>query len=118
MARTKLQKTRRELDRLNAQLRRMEQQKADLERERDEVADKLARIENHEIAWTDHGLLRYLERVRGEPFDSEALLAEVITDELQNLVRQLGGSGKFPCGQYTLVLRDHRIVTVLDPEGK
>ena len=89
-------------------------------RERDQTAEELRRCEQSEIRWTSHGLMRYLTRVKGVHIDEEALLAEVVTDELQELVITLGGTGRFPCGPYTLILKQHDIVTVLtkeEPDG-
>ncbi len=59
--------------------------------ERDKVADELQQCEQNEIRFTSHGMLRYLQRVRNVGTDEEALLAECITDELQDLVNKLSG---------------------------
>ena len=106
MAKTRADKLRGELDRLNGRIKA-------IERDRDKVADKLKQCEGNEIRWTSHGLLRYLTRVKKRRIDEEALLAEVVTDELQELVDKLGGTGRFPCDGYTLILKEHNIVTVL-----
>lgn len=106
MAKTRAEKLRTELRRLNFKAKEVIEA-------RDRVADKLKQCEDSEIRWTSHGLLRYLTRVKKCRVDEEALLAEVVTDELQDLVDTLGGTGRFPCGDYTLILREHCIVTVL-----
>ena len=103
----------RKVDRLRKELNRLNNDIGRLKRQRDELADQLTQCENNEIRFTSHGMLRYLQRVRKIGTDEEALLAECVTDELQDLVSKLGGSGKFPCGDYTLILKDHNIVTVL-----
>lgn len=116
MPKTKADKLRSELRRLNERLAVNQRDGQTWLEERDHIAERLAQIENNTIKWTDHGLLRYLERVRQTPVDAEALLAEVVTDELQDLVNKLGGSGRFPCGSYALILRDHMIVTVVSKD--
>lgn len=110
-------------NRLRAELRRLNDRLAVNQRDcqqlteaRDHTADKLAQIEKNEIRWSDHGLLRYLERVKKTPVDAEALLAEIVTNQLQDLVNKLGGTGKFPCDGYTVILRDHHIVTILEQD--
>lgn len=114
MVKNKADKLRSELRRLNDRLAANQRDCQNLTEDRDKTADRLAQIEKNEIRWSDHGLLRYLERVRKTPIDAEALLAEVVTDKLQDLVNKLGGSGKFPCDGYSVVLRDHHIVTILE----
>lgn len=102
-----------ELRRLNERLAVNQRDCQQLTEQRDRTAERLVQVENNQIKWTDHGLIRYLERVRKTPIDADALLAEVVTDKLQDLVNKLGGTGKFPCGDYALILRDHMIVTIV-----
>lgn len=110
MAKTRAEKLRIELRRLNFRAKEVTEA-------RDRVADKLKQCEGSEIRWTAHGLLRYLTRVKKRRVDEEALLAEVVTDELQGLVDTLGGTGRFPCGDFTLIMKEHCIVTVLIKDG-
>jgi len=113
MAKNKLDKLRGELRRLNDRLAANQRDCQQLTEDRDKVADRLKQIKANEIHWTDHGLVRYLERVNKPSIDADAILAEVVTDELQDLIDKLGGNGKFPCGEYSIILRDHHIVTVV-----
>lgn len=85
--------------------------KHNLVAERDRIAAELARG-SHEIHVTDHALIRYLERVKG--LDRAALEAEIVTDELQGLVDQIGGSGRIPlkASGFTVVLRDYAILSL------
>lgn len=63
------------------------------------------------IAVSDHGLLRYLERVMG--LDTDALRKELASDHLSAQVQMLG-DGKYPIGgRAQVVVKDYTIVTVL-----
>lgn len=103
-------------EKLKAELKRLNLKVDDATKARDRIADQLKQCQENEIRWTSHGLLRYITRVKKRRIDEEALLAEVVTDELQELVDTLGGSGRIPCDGYTLILKDHHIVTVLTPK--
>jgi len=86
---------------MNERISSFNDQYENLVEQRDRKAAQLKQLENNEIKWTDHGLVRYLDRVRKTPIDAEAMLAEVLTDDLQDLIDKLGGNGKFPCGEYS-----------------
>lgn len=113
MAKNRVDKLRGELRRLNDRLAANQRDCQQLTEDRDKISDRLKQTENNEVRWTDHGIVRYLERVKKTPIDTEALLAEVVTDELQDLIDKLGGNGRFPCGKYSIILRDHHIVTIV-----
>lgn len=63
---------------------------------------------------SDHALVRYLERVKG--LDREAIEAEMITDDLVEQVRVLGGNGKFVSEGRRVIIRDFLIVTIYHRE--
>lgn len=93
---------------------------AELLAKRDELVASLKELGSKEIRVTDHAIIRFLERVKGT-LDIEAIEAEIVTDELQLIVDQLGGSGRLPLKEsgYTVVLKDYHIITVMteDDEG-
>lgn len=62
------------------------------------------------IRISDHALLRYLERRRG--LDREAIEAEILTDQLIEQVRVLGGTGKFVSDGRRVVINNYVIVTI------
>ena len=63
------------------------------------------------MQFTDHSLIRYLERVIG--LDVEVLKSRIIPDETQLLIDQLG-DGEFPCGDYNIVVKDRTVITVIE----
>lgn len=64
---------------------------------------------------SDHAIIRYLERVKG--FDIEAIKKEMMPDKLRNVIGTLN-SGKFPTGEFTAVVRDKLVVTVVTPKNQ
>lgn len=65
------------------------------------------------IKVSEHALLRYMERVKG--IDIAAIEAEVVTDEVQRLVNTLGGTGTYPAGSHSVVMKNNTVVTVTVP---
>ena len=62
------------------------------------------------ISITDHALVRYIERIYG--LDTEKLRKEILNQELQELAKTLGGSGKYTFNNITFVLDNYKIVTI------
>lgn len=62
------------------------------------------------ISITDHALVRYIERIYG--LDTEKLRKEILNQELQEIAKTLGGSGKYTFNNITFVLDNYKIVTI------
>lgn len=60
---------------------------------------------------TDHALVRYLERVKG--IDIEKAKKEILSDKLKSMISTLG-NGKFPCDNFTVIVKDNQVITILD----
>lgn len=60
---------------------------------------------------SEHAILRYLERVKG--LNIEAIEKQIVTDSVKDLVAKLGGNGKFPNNECSLVIKDYTVVTIL-----
>jgi hypothetical protein len=63
-----------------------------------------------EISITEHAMLRYFERVL--EYDIEEVEGKIITNELKRMVDTLGGDGTYPVGDFSVVMRNYRIVTI------
>jgi predicted nucleic acid-binding Zn-ribbon protein len=78
-----------------------------------DLRKQIQRLEgNGEIKVTEHAILRYLERVEG--LDLKAIEEKIITDQIRELVRELGGSGEFPSNEGFLVrMKNYTIITII-----
>ena len=65
------------------------------------------------IKVTDHALIRYLERV-GD-YDIEEIRRQMVTPELEQTVKLVGNTGKFPVGdgRNMYVLLSGRVVSIV-----
>lgn len=62
------------------------------------------------IDLTDHAIVRYMER--RFKINIDLLKAEILTPELLEQMKILGGRGKFISGDYTFVIENNKIITV------
>lgn len=75
-----------------------------------------ARIKESRVIFSDHALVRYLERVRG--IDMQEVREEMLPSLLKEQIATLG-SGTFPVngGKFQLRVKKHVIVTVICDES-
>jgi len=66
---------------------------------------------NGKITVSEHAILRYLERIEG--ISIEEIESKIITQEILGLVETLGGTGKYPLNENTIVMKDFTVTTVL-----
>lgn len=90
-SRIKLKRMQQDITRLNHQIEQLERRKDG-------------------ITVTDHAVIRYLERVQG--IDIDAIREQMVTDQVEQAVDTLGGTGKFPSGECRLVMDGYKVVTV------
>lgn len=64
------------------------------------------------VACSDHAVVRYVERIVG--IGKEDIIAQFLTDDVVEQIKTAGGSGKFPSGDVTLVVKDYVVVTVIN----
>lgn len=76
------------------------------------LQDEITKIESvNELKLSEHAMLRYFERVHG--YNLEEVESIIVTDKLKSLVEQLGGNGLYPCGGFSVRIKDYTIVTVV-----
>lgn len=63
-----------------------------------------------ELIVSEHAILRYLERVCG--LNIEDTISRIKNDQILSIYNQLGNSGKYPCDEFSAVVRDNVIVTI------
>ena len=109
---TLLNKTQNEYDVLNTKIANDQRVLASKKKAIENIKSQIQAIStNKEITISEHALLRYLERV--SKVDTEAVKKDIITPELIKMVETLGGNGKYPVDNITLVIRDYVVTTIL-----
>ncbi len=70
--------------------------------------------ENKPIKISDHALVRYLERVKGENFDE--IRKEIVPEKVLDAIRTLGGKGEYPVQigeiEYMVRVDNHTVITL------
>ena len=109
---TLLNKTQNDFDVLNTKIANDQRVLASKKKAIENIKSQIQAISaNKEITISEHALLRYLERV--SKVDTESVKKTIITPELIKMVETLGGNGKYPVGNITLVMRDYVLTTIL-----
>lgn len=83
--------------------------------DRTEKRIKLLQESAEEPFISDHAVVRYLERVKG--LDIEAIKKEMMPDKLRAMIDTLV-SGKFPTEEFTAVVKDKLVITVVTPKNQ
>ena len=109
---TLLNKTQNDFDVLNTKIANDQRVLASKKKAIENIKSQIQAISaNKEITISEHALLRYLERV--SKIDTDSVKKTIITPELIKMVETLGGNGKYPVGDITLVIRDYVVTTIL-----
>ena len=109
---TLLSKTQNDFDVLNTKIANDQRVLASKKKAIENIKSQIQAISaNKEITISEHALLRYLERV--SKIDTDSVKKTIITPELIKIVETLGGNGKYPVGDITLVMRDYVVTTIL-----
>ena len=109
---TLLNKTQNDFDVLNTKIANDQRVLASKKKAIENIKSQIQAISaNKEITISEHALLRYLERV--SKINTDSVKKTIITPELIKMVETLGGNGKYPVGDITLVMRDYVVTTIL-----
>ena len=60
---------------------------------------------------SEHAIVRYFERVKG--FNIGEIEEEILSDEVKRLVEVLGGSGSYPNKDYSVVMKNYTVTTIV-----
>jgi chromosome segregation ATPase len=60
---------------------------------------------------SEHAIVRYFERVKG--FDISEIEKEILTEEVLELIEKLGGSGSYPNKDFSVVMKDFTVTTIV-----
>lgn len=119
-------KTNAELFEIDNRLRKLEDEYKKVDEEitklmgsRKRISDKVAELrqkkhalkETKELRISEHAVLRYMERIM--KIDLTEIERELLTDDLRLRVRTLGGSCEIKKQDYTIVIKDYIIITII-----
>lgn len=71
--------------------------------------DKIDKVS--ELKVSEHAITRYFERVKG--FEIGEIEDEILSESVRGLVEKLGGSGTYPNGDYSVVIKDYTVTTIV-----
>lgn len=71
--------------------------------------DKLSKDTTVKVS--EHAIVRYFERVKG--YNIAEIEKDILSDEVLNLISQLGENGKFPNNGFHVVLKNNTVTTIL-----
>lgn len=78
----------------------------------DSLLKKIKELNNpQEPDVSEHAIIRYFERVRGENIDE--IKREILSEEVMDMIEKLGGSGKYPNKDYGVVIKNNVVVTIV-----
>lgn len=67
-----------------------------------------------DIKISEHAIIRYLERVKG--LNINDIEKEIINEEIVKMVNALGGNGKYPNKDFSVVMKDFTVTTVVNKQ--
>lgn len=74
-----------------------------------------AKNQTKTVLFTEHAILRYLERVKG--LDLAQVKKEMVPDLVTQQIRALG-NGEYPVGTHSVKVKDNTVITILTKEEK
>lgn len=78
------------------------------------IRQQLSRFVN-DVVLSEHALLRYIEREK--KIDLKSIKAEILTDKVKEQIKTIG-SGKIPCGELNLIVKNNVIVSIVPKREK
>ena len=93
---------------------------AQLQRDVSKVDKHIERLESLVASYTnnsgafvtEHAMVRYLERIMGA--DMVELKKTIMPDRIKAQIEKLGGTGSFPVGDFTVIVKNYAVTTVVD----
>lgn len=74
-----------------------------------------AKNQTKTVIFTEHAILRYLERVKG--LDLNQVKKEMVPDLVTKQIRAMG-NGEYPVGTHSVKVKDNTVITILTKEEK
>lgn len=109
--RADLSATRERITQLNSEKQKL---MARIEAEQQHLANVRAQMDRlvpqGEIVYSDHAVIRYLERIK--KMDLDAIREEIVPPAFRKMLEQLGGSGTVRVNGYKVIVRNNVVITV------
>ena len=72
-------------------------------------------MESKPIRISDHALVRYMERIKGENFDN--IRDDILPEKVINAIQTLGGKGEYPVqdgeNEYMVRIENYTVITII-----
>lgn len=75
----------------------------------DAIRKRISVLKKKDIIISEHAVLRFIERYMG--FDIDLIKNKILSEDTKKLIQSMG-TGKYPVGEYKLIVKDGVIVTV------
>lgn len=79
------------------------------------IDNKIKNINNREVVLTTHFIERYHQRIGLATI--EEIREHILTPQLMNMIQTLG-NGKYPVHEYSVVVEDNKLLTIVVPDVK
>lgn len=113
-AERRLKALREELSSLDQKIRSETREIGDIDSQIAKLQTK-AKNQTKTVVFTEHAILRYLERVKG--LDIDQVKKEMVPDLVTQQIRAMG-NGEYPVGTHSVKIKDNTVVTILTKEEK
>lgn len=75
------------------------------------LKEEISKFENNEnIKVSEHAIVRYFERVKG--YNISEIEKEILTDDVLDLVKKLGGTGGYPNKNFKVLMKNFTVTTI------
>lgn len=98
---------------VNIDVKNKQKELADIFREITKLKEMIQKAENTKtLKVSEHAIVRYFERVKG--FNIEEIEKEILSENVVSLINKLdGNNGTYPNGDYSVILKNNTIITVI-----
>jgi len=80
--------------------------------EQERLKERIKELDgDNQIKVSEHALIRYFERVRG--YDLSEIEKEIVSEEVLRMVDTLGGTGRYPNKDYSVVMKNFTVTTII-----
>lgn len=109
---TQLNKIKSEKDILKLEISNKQRELSLKDRLINELTDELNKLkEVKTLRISEHAILRYLERIKN--LNIKDIEEDILSSDVKNLVKVLGGSGSYPNKDYKVIIKDYVVTTII-----
>ena len=109
---TQLNKLNGDVDALKIEIQHKQKECSQKQKLIENLKIEMSKLENNqELKVSEHAIIRYFERVKG--YDISEIEKEILSQEVINLTEQLGVNGNFPNKDFTVVMKNSTVITII-----